>query len=642
MPSIAIQELQHDRVEPDPHNPRQVCEEAALTELANDIAVRGILQPIVVRKHPTKVGHFMIVFGERRWRAAGMVDCDTVPAIVREYAGELQVLEDQIAENGKRADVHPLEEADAYRRLHEEHGREVDEIAELTGKSKAYVYAAMKLCALTAEPRRAFLAGKFDKSIALLIARLPSSQQATATKEILTEGEWDYGERQPMSYRMAKEYIRDEFMLRLATAPFKIDDATLDAKAGACTMCPKRTGNQRELFSDVVEDKNGGADVCTDSTCFKAKVDVHWSRIAAVAKEKGRKVIEGKAAEDAGGYGDKHVRLDDRCFEDPKQRSYRQLLGKHADDAVTAIARGAAGQVKELVPKAELPKLLKAAGVNVRPEAKRHAGPSKEDRVEAKRQSALETAVVARVHQEVLVKASAAGDTLDFWRLLARMAIRAKGGYGITTVLDQVLSRRQGTLLEVLVEGKAGDAGENADVRLCRLVDKIESIAELRALVFELMLGGVGSDVYEVEPDPHAPKKTADGYYDYLADEQGDLLDAIDVLDVDVKALTKEATKAFEAAELAKAEAKKAPKPKKQLDGELAIPHKPGCELERFVFVAAGEGVAYHPRKGSAMSTGAGGFTERKCPKCDSGVTTPVVAVKPKKNGVAPAAEATP
>jgi ParB/RepB/Spo0J family partition protein len=63
------------------------------------------------------------------------------------------VLEDQIAENGKRADVHPLEEADAYRRLHEEHGREVDEIAELTGKSKAYVYAAMKLCALSAEPR---------------------------------------------------------------------------------------------------------------------------------------------------------------------------------------------------------------------------------------------------------------------------------------------------------------------------------------------------------------------------------------------------------------------------------------------------------------------------------------------------------
>jgi ParB/RepB/Spo0J family partition protein len=333
MPTIAIQELKHDLIEPDPRNPRQVCDEAQLTELANDIAVRGILQPIVVRSHPEKKGHFMVVFGERRWRAAGMIDADTVPAIVRQYAGELEVLEDQIAENGKRADVHPLEEADAYRRLHEEHGRDVEEIAELCGKSKAYVYAAMKLCELGAEPRRAFLAGKFDKSVALLIARLPASQQALATKAVLEQGDHYDGDG-TMSYREAKQYITEEFMLRLATAPFKVDDATLVAKAGPCTTCPKRTGNQRELFADVVEDKSsGGADVCTDSTCFKAKLDVHWSRIAAVAKEKGRQVLEGKAAETAGGYGDKHATAELAA----DLIALRQALGVSEEMSIEAI-----------------------------------------------------------------------------------------------------------------------------------------------------------------------------------------------------------------------------------------------------------------------------------------------------------------
>src|SRR5678816_2948678 len=204
--AIQIQELRHDIIDRDPTNPRQIFDETKLQELANDIAVRGIMSPLLVRPHPEVKGRFMIVFGERRWRAAELVDLELVPCIVRQM-NALEALEAQVAENDKRTDVHPLEEADAFRRLHEEHGRDIEELAELTGKTKAYIYASMKLCALTGEPRKAFLAGKLDKSRALLVARLPTQQQAQACREIQDRTD------ETISYRDAAHHIRRNLSL---------------------------------------------------------------------------------------------------------------------------------------------------------------------------------------------------------------------------------------------------------------------------------------------------------------------------------------------------------------------------------------------------------------------------------------------
>src|SRR5688572_1667935 len=363
--AIAISELKHESIDPDPNNPRQIFDEAQLRELADDISIRGILQPIVVRPAKTK-GRYMIVFGERRWRAAALVDLSTVPCIVREM-NDLDVLEAQIAENNKRSDVHPLEEADAYRRLHEDHGRDIDELAELCGKSKAYIYAAIKLCALTAEPRKAFLAGKLDKSRALLVARLPEKQQAAACREILDGGDHYDGDG-TMSYREAARWIRDEFYLRLANAPFKLTDATLAAKAGPCTTCPKRTGNQRELFDDIVADKrDGGEDVCTDAECYKAKVDVHVRRVEQAARDRRREVVRGEAAQHAGGYNDKRlIDIDARAHDvGQPNKTYRELLGKRAEEVVATVAITDNGQVRELVGRKNVVEELKAAGVKL-------------------------------------------------------------------------------------------------------------------------------------------------------------------------------------------------------------------------------------------------------------------------------------
>lgn len=447
MAPIAIQDLKHDVIEPDPRNPRQACDEEQLTELGTDIAVRGILQPIVVRPHPDKKGHFMIVFGERRWRAAGMVDLATVPCIVRQYDSELAVLEDQIAENGKRADVHPLEEADAYRRLHEEHGRDVEEIAELTGKSKAYIYAAMKLCALTAEPRRAFLDGKFDKSVALLIARLPTSQHNDATAMLLRDGE------QP-SYRDAQYEIRRRFLLRLADVPWKLDDAGLVPAPGKlplppCTTCPKRTGNQRELFEDVVAER-GGADVCTDPDCHRAKLDAHWLRVKVDAEANGRQAVEVKHLTAPKG----QVRLDEHAPQANYNKTYRELLGKKADDIVATVARDERdGRIVEFASKKDLDAALTAAGVKSKAKG---ASPSESDyermQREAKEKREIEIAVAREQRLAVLQALLTRPDHDEtLWRMLAHLALRTVRNDGKRELMKQLnLGKGDGSMAETL------------------------------------------------------------------------------------------------------------------------------------------------------------------------------------------------
>lgn len=272
-------------------NPRRHYDAGQLAELTESIRTKGILQPLVVR--PNGSG-FEIVCGSRRFRAAKAAGLATVPGLVRELTDQ-EVIELAVIENLQRADVHPLEEAEGYEQLIAKHGYTAEDLAAKIGKSKAYVYARMKLCALSAKAREAFYAGKLNPSTALLVARIPGAKlQDQATKEIT---EPDYrGDVLPV--RQAAEHIHRCYMLRLKDAPFAIRDAALVAKAGACGPCPKRTGNQPELFEDV-----GSADVCTDPACFAAKKEAHFAVLRKAAEAKGQKVIAGKVAKEIAPYG---------------------------------------------------------------------------------------------------------------------------------------------------------------------------------------------------------------------------------------------------------------------------------------------------------------------------------------------------
>ena len=140
--SIQVQYLEMDKVIPDPDQPRKTFDEESLRSLSESISQHGVLQPITVRKSDKG---FIIVMGERRYRASMLAKQQTIPAIIREYAGN-DVLELQIVENLQRKDVEPSEEAEAIAYLTERYS--ATEIAKRLGRTENFVRQRLKLAGL--------------------------------------------------------------------------------------------------------------------------------------------------------------------------------------------------------------------------------------------------------------------------------------------------------------------------------------------------------------------------------------------------------------------------------------------------------------------------------------------------------------
>lgn len=127
--------------------PRRQFDEQELEALASSLREKGVLQPLVVREAKGHDGHYEIVAGERRWRAAQIAGLHELPVIIREL-GDVEVLELALVENLQRADLNPLEEAQAYRRLVDEFGHAQESIATAVGKSRSHVANTMRLLVL--------------------------------------------------------------------------------------------------------------------------------------------------------------------------------------------------------------------------------------------------------------------------------------------------------------------------------------------------------------------------------------------------------------------------------------------------------------------------------------------------------------
>ncbi|CAN5165212.1 ParB/RepB/Spo0J family partition protein [soil metagenome] len=138
----SIQLLDIATIRPHPEQPRRQFDEGALQELADSIAQRGVIQPIIVR--PAGPDHYEIVAGERRWRAAQKAQLHKIPAIVRDF-DEAETLEIALIENIQREDLNPIEEARAYRRLIGQFGHSQDALGRLVGKSRSHVANLMRL-----------------------------------------------------------------------------------------------------------------------------------------------------------------------------------------------------------------------------------------------------------------------------------------------------------------------------------------------------------------------------------------------------------------------------------------------------------------------------------------------------------------
>ena len=136
-----------ERLEPNPDQPRRTFEPEALEELAASIREKGVIQPLIVRKHPSKADHYEIVAGERRWRASQIAQLHELPVIVRDFS-DTEVLEIAIIENIQRAELNPLEEALGYRQLMDRFGHTQERLAEALSKSRSHIANLLRLLQL--------------------------------------------------------------------------------------------------------------------------------------------------------------------------------------------------------------------------------------------------------------------------------------------------------------------------------------------------------------------------------------------------------------------------------------------------------------------------------------------------------------
>jgi len=300
-----------------------------------------VIQPIIVRVR--KAGGHEIVFGHRRWEGSKLAERETIPAIVRDLSDD-DVFELQLIENVQRQDMHPLDEADGFKRIIDR-GKTAQYIAEKVGHPVTYVVQRLKLCELGKEVRAALDNEKIGLGVAILLARVPTPLQAEALRTI---GHW-------WTLAETKRQLEQRFLLRLDQAPFDISDAKLVERAGACVACPKRTGQQRELFPDAAR-----PDLCTDPVCYRGKLDALWKIRKAEAKKSGQPVLEGAAVEKATQYNGTHRKLDAREYVGGGGDGYktvRQLLGKELPPVT--LAREKDGTIVELVPRAAVDKAIR-------------------------------------------------------------------------------------------------------------------------------------------------------------------------------------------------------------------------------------------------------------------------------------------
>lgn len=133
-----------EQLTPNPDQPRRSFAPEALQELAASLRNRGMLQPLIVRPHPSDRGLYQIVAGERRWRAAQIAQLHEVPVIVRDL-NDTEVLEVAIVENIQRSDLNAIEEAASYRQLMDRFGHTQEKLAEALNKSRSHIANLMRL-----------------------------------------------------------------------------------------------------------------------------------------------------------------------------------------------------------------------------------------------------------------------------------------------------------------------------------------------------------------------------------------------------------------------------------------------------------------------------------------------------------------
>ncbi|MBI3293746.1 MAG: ParB/RepB/Spo0J family partition protein [Deltaproteobacteria bacterium] len=171
-----------EKIVPNTYQPRKIFQKEALEELVESVKAHGIIQPILVRQRD---GHFEIIAGERRWRAAQRAGLKQVPVVIKDIAGDSTSLEMAIVENVQRADLNCIEEAIAYQQLMDEFQLSQEDIAAKVGKNRVTVANTMRLLKLPSAIREDITASRLTMGHARALLALESTEDQLNVRELI-------------------------------------------------------------------------------------------------------------------------------------------------------------------------------------------------------------------------------------------------------------------------------------------------------------------------------------------------------------------------------------------------------------------------------------------------------------------------
>jgi len=176
-------------IRPNPFQPRKAINDESLQTLASSVRELGILQPIIVRPVDGEDGHYELIAGERRWRAAIIAELEYMPVLVQVDVNDRLSLEQAVVENLHRVDLHPLEEAAAYQQLIDEFDLTHEQVAQRVGKSRANITNTLRLLQLGEAAQSALATSQITAGHArsLLAISDPNAQSTMVARVIKNE-----------------------------------------------------------------------------------------------------------------------------------------------------------------------------------------------------------------------------------------------------------------------------------------------------------------------------------------------------------------------------------------------------------------------------------------------------------------------
>lgn len=206
-------DVELDLISPDPNQPRKVFDEDALNELELSIREHGVLQPIAVR--PVEGGRYVIVAGERRWRASRRAGLEKIPVHVLEGREEVSIMEAALIENIQRQDLNPVEEAIAYKALVEKLGS-VQAVAKKVGKSRPSISNAMRILALSEDLIFEIRAGRLSAAHATNLLSIKDAALRERLGRLCISNKWtvkDLQDNMNLDYSLLDEVSDEETLL---------------------------------------------------------------------------------------------------------------------------------------------------------------------------------------------------------------------------------------------------------------------------------------------------------------------------------------------------------------------------------------------------------------------------------------------